>query len=564
MASYLDDGDDRRVRPRRLPGRRHQVLGRDRPRPVHAAPRRAPASSSRSRRSASPSYKRLPRTIDVPARRRAALVLGHARHRAGLGLLLRRGAHGRRRRLDDAARPQRPHRQATGAACLGLADLHPFLAHYQTRQRRRRLLRRPARPARGGRRAARATATSSGRSTSRPTRASTSRSRSATPATTSSSTAGSSSTTSCVSTRPGSTSFEDDGDTLDGWTVPGAPAGSAAEPERLDRRRRRRTRRRRAASRRAGARRAAGDHRFLAGIFGPYPFSAAGGIVDDADGLGFALENQTRPIYSKVFFDDRSEPTDASSSTSSPTSGSATTSRSRRWQHIWLNEGFATYAEWLWSEHEGRGTAQSLRLLRAAIPADDPFWRWSIGDPGPGPALRLPVYHRGAMTLHALRLQIGDPAFFRLLRMVRDERGRQRHDHAVHRARRADLRPAARRASSRRGCSRRPSRRGHRAVRAARRRRCVGRGPRCASRAARGVPRSCRRSRIVARPRDLSAASCRIRRARLDRGVRVGGRAPAGSAGPITRRQRPLAQRALACRSRSAAGRRGRGWAGRA
>ena len=30
------------------------------------------------------------------------------------------------------------------------------------------------------------------------------------------------------------------------------------------------------------------------------------------------------------------------------------------WRHIWLNEGFATYAEWLWSEHEGLGTAQEI------------------------------------------------------------------------------------------------------------------------------------------------------------------------------------------------------------
>ena len=46
-----------------------------------------------------------------------------------------------------------------------------------------------------------------------------------------------------------------------------------------------------------------------------------------------------------------------------------------RWQHIWLNEGFATYAEWLWSEHEGLGTAQEIfDVFYAGIPADDPFW----------------------------------------------------------------------------------------------------------------------------------------------------------------------------------------------
>ena len=38
-------------------------------------------------------------------------------------------------------------------------------------------------------------------------------------------------------------------------------------------------------------------------MFGRYPFSAAGGIVDIAP-IGFALETQTRPIYSSGFFTD--------------------------------------------------------------------------------------------------------------------------------------------------------------------------------------------------------------------------------------------------------------------
>jgi hypothetical protein len=213
----------------------------------------------------------------------------------------------------------------------------------------------------------------------------------------------------------GSTSFEADGDTTDGWTVPGSPEGSipnendwivgtaddtpptvgeiasgslARQPEIIG---------------------------FLSGVFGPYPFSAAGGIVDDADGLGFALENQTRPIYSKGFFSD-------------PESGDRVIVHElahqwygdslalARWQHIWLNEGFASYAEWLWSEHEGLGTPQEIFDFFAGIPAEDPFWTVTIGDPGPAALFDGAVYIRGAMALHALRTEVGDEAFFRILR----------------------------------------------------------------------------------------------------------------------------------------------------
>ena len=42
---------------------------------------------------------------------------------------------------------------------------------------------------------------------------------------------------------------------------------------------------------------------FLSGMFGPYPFHQLGGVVPDAPTLGFALENQTRPVYGEGFFD---------------------------------------------------------------------------------------------------------------------------------------------------------------------------------------------------------------------------------------------------------------------
>jgi aminopeptidase N len=145
-------------------------------------------------------------------------------------------------------------------------------------------------------------------------------------------------------------------------------------------------------------------------------FSAAGGIVDDVDGLDFALESQPRPIYSLGFF-------------GSPESGDGVVVHElahkwygdslalARWQDIWLNEGFATYAEWLWSEREGLGTVQeNFDFFYGLFPPEDPFWQVTIGDPGADHLFDPAVYDRGAMTLHQLRLAVGDDAFFEILR----------------------------------------------------------------------------------------------------------------------------------------------------
>jgi aminopeptidase N len=155
---------------------------------------------------------------------------------------------------------------------------------------------------------------------------------------------------------------------------------------------------------------------FLEERFGRYPFSTGGGIVDDYENLLFALETQTRPVYSKFFF-------------TSPPSGDSVVVHElahqwfgdsvtvAEWRHIWLNEGFATYAQWMWSEEEGLGTAQEqFDALYNGIPADDPFWSVVIGDPGPELLFHGAVYVRGAMALHALRLEVGDRDFFRILR----------------------------------------------------------------------------------------------------------------------------------------------------
>ena len=158
----------------------------------------------------------------------------------------------------------------------------------------------------------------------------------------------------------------------------------------------------------------------LSDAFGPYPFNTVGAIVDNQDDLFFALETQTRPVYSKLFWLD---------SEGNPTNGDFVVVHElahqwfgddvalARWKDIWLNEGFATYAEWLWEEYEGRGTPQEIfQASYDAIPADDPFWDVVIGDPGVELLFDNAVYVRGAMTLQALRNEVGDQAFWETIR----------------------------------------------------------------------------------------------------------------------------------------------------
>lgn len=87
----------------------------------------------------------------------------------------------------------------------------------------------------------------------------------------------------------------------------------------------------------------------------------------------------------------------------------------QRWSDIWLNEGFAAYAEWLWSEESGqRGIADHARAAHTWLTSRPQ--NLVLADPGGPDMFDERVYLRGALTLHALRTHTGDDAFFRLLR----------------------------------------------------------------------------------------------------------------------------------------------------
>lgn len=153
---------------------------------------------------------------------------------------------------------------------------------------------------------------------------------------------------------------------------------------------------------------------YWATVFGPYPFSSTGGVVDNFP-AGYALENQTKPMYGGF---DPDESIVAHELAHQWFGNSLTITR---WRDLWLNEGFSTYAEWLWSEHSGKSSAESIYATFLARPASDPIWSYPPGSARPDDLFNESVYTRGAMTLHALRKEIGDTAFFTLLRDWADQ-----------------------------------------------------------------------------------------------------------------------------------------------
>jgi aminopeptidase N len=151
---------------------------------------------------------------------------------------------------------------------------------------------------------------------------------------------------------------------------------------------------------------------FFTPLFGPYPFEEYGAVVAADDGLcadaQIALEGQTMSIHcpgdnmvnewvivhelAHMWFGDSVS--------------------LENWQDIWLKEGLATYASWLW---ESKNDPKALKEIAEYSMRQSSDTSYSVAEPSPYDLYTDESYTGGALVLYALQQEVGGETFFKIL-----------------------------------------------------------------------------------------------------------------------------------------------------
>lgn len=158
---------------------------------------------------------------------------------------------------------------------------------------------------------------------------------------------------------------------------------------------------------------------YFSSLFGPYPFDEYGVVIADETGVcevDLALEAQSMSIHcpSMVMMSEEVIVHELAHQWFGDNVSL------KNWKDVWLKEGMSRYAEWLWLTRD-KDPAILNKIVK--IQMNTYFPLTLTGAPPKDDLYRNEVYKGGALVYHALRLQVGDDAFFKIIRTYLDRYG---------------------------------------------------------------------------------------------------------------------------------------------
>lgn len=149
--------------------------------------------------------------------------------------------------------------------------------------------------------------------------------------------------------------------------------------------------------------------------FGPFPLESYGLLMADST-QGVAMEHQTLSMFSAADMDSGRGDDELFLAHEIAHQWFGDAVSPERWVDIWLNESFATYSEWLWSYRDKPEQLEREAEQYRARASTDRSRAGPTGRPKFDDLFGTTVYQGGAIVLHALRREVGDDVFFRILR----------------------------------------------------------------------------------------------------------------------------------------------------
>jgi aminopeptidase N len=152
---------------------------------------------------------------------------------------------------------------------------------------------------------------------------------------------------------------------------------------------------------------------FFDDLFGPYPFDEYGVVIAEQEGFcevtETALEVQSMSLHCPTAIM-TSEWVIVHELTHQWFGDSVSL---ENWKDIWLKEGMATYSEWLWDSRNDPAALARIAKIQERSFSDDRTV--SVAEPARANIYTNESYTGGALVFHALRLEVGDETFFKIL-----------------------------------------------------------------------------------------------------------------------------------------------------